>query len=155
MRKIFCDLDGVLVDFEAGFLRNYGFAHDSVAEPVMWKFINQNKNHWENLPPMPDAHLLWAFIRPMSPSILTGCPRSGYDAAHEGKHVWCKSNLEDVGEIITCLSRNKPIHMVSPGDILIDDLTKNIKRWNEAGGFGILHTSAENTIEQLKTALGI
>jgi len=34
--------------------------------------------------------------------------------------------------------------------ILIDDREDTINRWNAAGGIGILHTSAPNTIEQLK-----
>jgi len=33
---------------------------------------------------------------------------------------------------------------------LIDDRQKNIDAWVEAGGIGIVHTSAANTIEQLK-----
>ena len=34
--------------------------------------------------------------------------------------------------------------------ILIDDREDTINNWNAAGGIGILHTSAANTIEQLK-----
>ena len=36
------------------------------------------------------------------------------------------------------------------GSVLIDDRQKNIDAWIEAGGIGILHTSAANTINQLK-----
>jgi hypothetical protein len=34
--------------------------------------------------------------------------------------------------------------------ILIDDLAKTIDEWNAKGGIGILHTSAADTIKQLK-----
>ena len=34
--------------------------------------------------------------------------------------------------------------------ILIDDRADNIQRWKDAGGIGIHHTSAENTIKQLQ-----
>jgi hypothetical protein len=34
--------------------------------------------------------------------------------------------------------------------ILIDDLEKTIKEWHAQGGIGILHTSAADTIKQLK-----
>jgi hypothetical protein len=37
-----------------------------------------------------------------------------------------------------------------PNSILIDDNVKNIADWIGAGGIGILHTSAEDTIKQLK-----
>ena len=35
-------------------------------------------------------------------------------------------------------------------NVLIDDRPKNIEAWEAAGGIGIIHTSAKNTIEQLK-----
>jgi hypothetical protein len=34
--------------------------------------------------------------------------------------------------------------------ILIDDLANTIDEWNAKGGIGILHTSAANTIKELK-----
>jgi len=34
--------------------------------------------------------------------------------------------------------------------ILIDDYPKNVDQFKAAGGIGILHTSASNTISQLK-----
>jgi len=34
--------------------------------------------------------------------------------------------------------------------ILIDDLPNTIEEWNAKGGIGILHTSAANTIKELK-----
>jgi hypothetical protein len=34
--------------------------------------------------------------------------------------------------------------------ILIDDRADTIENWNAKGGIGILHTSANNTIKQLK-----
>ena len=37
-----------------------------------------------------------------------------------------------------------------PERILIDDMEQTINEWNKAGGVGILHTSATNTISQLK-----
>jgi hypothetical protein len=38
-----------------------------------------------------------------------------------------------------------------PNAILIDDRKDNIDGWIDAGGIGILHTSAEETIEILTT----
>lgn len=35
-------------------------------------------------------------------------------------------------------------------DILIDDRVLNIEQWNSAGGYGILHRSFDNTVEQLE-----
>ena len=36
------------------------------------------------------------------------------------------------------------------GNVLIDDRPKNIEAWENAGGIGILHTSAKETINKLK-----
>jgi hypothetical protein len=147
---IFCDFDGVLVDFERGFEIQYGKKHSDVPEFVMWKIIKANMTHWEQLPAMPGALQLWAYIAHREPTILTGCPSSGYQQAGEGKTVWKNRELGEHVPIITCLSRYKPKHMKAPGDILIDDMEKNTKRWEEAGGIAVLHTCAASTIEKLK-----
>lgn len=154
MPHIFCDLDGVQVDFEGGFLAQYGFAHNSVPEGSMWKAITRNPNHWERLPQLADASVLWAYISKYEPTILTGCPSSGYKQAVLGKRAWVVQYLGAHVAVITCRSRDKQLHMINPGDILIDDMLKNCKRWREAGGVAIHHTSAEDTIRQLQ-ALGL
>jgi hypothetical protein len=152
--QVYCDLDGVLVDFEGGFLRNFGFAHDTVSESEMWRYITSHKRHWHDLPMMHDAEELWDFIKPLKPTILTGCPRSGYEAADQGKREWCANMLGADVPVITCLSKNKPQHMSSkPLNILIDDLEKNKKRWVEAGGVPVLHTSAAESIKELSNLL--
>ena len=35
-------------------------------------------------------------------------------------------------------------------NVLIDDFPQNIKEWDAAGGIGILHTSAAESIKRLK-----
>ncbi len=150
---IFCDLDGVLVDFEGGFLRNHGFAHNSVPEGVMWKYIMEHERHWHELPMMHDGQVLWDFIKDRNPTILTGCPRSGFSHADIGKRYWVEEMLAPKPPVITCRSKDKQLHMIAPGDVLIDDMKKNIDRWIAAGGIGILHTSAESSIAQLEKLL--
>jgi hypothetical protein len=117
---------------------------------MMWKTIKDNMEHWEQLPAMPGALMLWAFLAPHKPTILTGCPSQGYKLAEAGKKAWCLRELGPDVPVITTYSRYKPKHMKGPGDILLDDMQKNIDRWNEAGGVGVLWTSAEDAIQQLK-----
>ena len=150
MTDFFVDLDGVMVDFERGYLIQYGHHPHSVNEFLMWKNIKENISHWEQLPVMPGALQLWAYVAKYNPTILTGCPRMGYSLASDGKKVWCARELGSHVPVITTYSRYKPKHMKAPGDILIDDLQKNIDKWVEAGGVGILHVSAEQTIGKLK-----
>lgn len=145
-----CDLDGVLADFERGFHIFYGVHPHDIPEPEMWSKILSNPDHWVNLPAMPGAIRLWAKIAPYNARIITGCPSTGYQHAAEGKRAWCLRELGPQVEVITTYSRYKTKHIKSPGDILIDDMEKNCKRWEEAGGVAILHTSADETIAQLE-----
>jgi len=150
MPHIFCDLDGVLVDFERGYEMMYGHHPHTVNDFMMWKTISDNIGHWEQLPAMPGALQLWAHIAPHNPTILTGCPSRGYKLAEAGKKMWCAREIGEHVPVITTYSRYKQKHMKDKGDILIDDMQKNIDRWVEAGGVGVLWTSAQDAIEQLK-----
>jgi hypothetical protein len=46
--------------------------------------------------------------------------------------------------------RNQKQLFAAPDKILIDDMEQTINEWNKGGGIGILHTSADNTIKELK-----
>lgn len=138
--RIFIDLDGVLADFEQGYLDNFGHAHNSVNQFLMWRNITSKEDHWQTLPRMAQFETLWGYVNQFNPIVLTGCPRSGYNAAVEGKKLWCSEHLGDNIEVITCFSRHKPKHMITAGDILIDDLEKNCDRWTEAGGVALRYT---------------
>lgn len=143
---VFVDLDGVLVDFEGGYEVSFGHKHNSVSEWMMWKNITSKEDHWETMPKMPNFDELWDHIKQFNPTVLTGCPRSGYKAAAEGKVKWCKEHLGESTPVITCYSRHKPKHMINPGDVLIDDMERNCERWREAGGIAILYDGT-NTSE--------
>lgn len=152
--NLFVDLDGVMVDFERGFEINFGIKHDSVPENIMWQMINEREQHWHDLPAMPGAIRLWSYVLPFKPTILTGCPRSiGYHLAEHGKRAWCERELGPEVEVITCASRDKPQYMRTRGDVLIDDLQKNINRWEAAGGRGILYQNAVQAIGKLEAIL--
>ena len=46
--------------------------------------------------------------------------------------------------------KHKQNYCTGPEDILIDDREKTIREWRNLGGTGILHVSAEETLEELK-----
>lgn len=152
-RHIFVDLDGVMADFEKGYEIMYGHHPHTKNDRDMWKTINSNPDHWDSLPIMPGAMILWAAIERYNPTVLTGCPSGGYKAAAEGKRGWCARELGVGVPVITCFSRDKQKHMINPGDILIDDMKKNCDRWTEAGGIAIQHTNAVSTIARLNEIL--
>ena len=48
------------------------------------------------------------------------------------------------------LKQKSQLQRAKDGFVLIDDRPKNIKAWEDNGGIGILHESAEKTIAKLK-----
>ncbi len=155
-RTIFCDLDGVLADFDFGFYIVMGIQPKEANKEQFKEFWNQvcvGPDFWSNLTQMHDFEILWDFIKVYKPIILTGCPYSGKHHATKGKKHWCSKYLGSDIEVIATMSNMKQKFMKSKGDILIDDNADNCRRWTEAGGVAILHTNSKDTIENLKNIL--
>ncbi|KAL3809147.1 hypothetical protein ACHAXA_008386 [Cyclostephanos tholiformis] len=93
--KIFCDLDGVLVDFEAGVKRIFGgrSPDDLPNQSAMWAAIGRADRFYATLPWTEDGKALWDVLRdhPTTPSILTGVPRSMKSRSE--KFAWCVREL--------------------------------------------------------------
>jgi len=156
--KIYCDLDGVLSDFEKQFyLISNGITAENYKKlygaKSFWNLINDSgTNFWSTMPLMTDAMKLWNYIKPFNPTILTAAPLKEQDAA-DGKPLWVKNHLGDVPVIVTS-ARKKKEH-AAPNHILIDDTVRNIEEWISAGGIGILHKDADSTIKQLESYLPV
>jgi len=147
--QIFIDLDGVLADFDGLASIIFGMIpqefEDKYGSEAFWKKLQDFGPFFTSLRLMPDALDLWDFCEPYNPIILTGCPRGKW--AQPQKIKWVKDKL-NTDRIITCLSKEKR-NFAKQGDILIDDFLKYQHLWLEIGDF-IHHTSAENSIEELK-----
>lgn len=146
---IFCDMDGVLADFDAGFKDKFGCLPDDISRRQLWKNVLTVENYWLNLPKMHDADILFNCLNKYGFTILTGIPPEDYARAEMEKRLWLKQNYNKENDVICCLSKDK-YKFCKKCDILIDDLEKNVKMWEKAGGIGILHTSAADTINKLK-----
>ena len=90
---------------------------------------------------------LWEYIEKYKPIILSA--PSFEKSSKDGKEKWINSNLKNVGGI-KLVPANEKQKFANPNAILIDDRTSNIQQWIDKGGIGILHTSADETIKQLK-----
>lgn len=145
---IFCDMDGVLVDFDKEFERNHGVLPYKMPREKLWQIVLDTENYWLNLPKLKDADKLVQHLNKHGFQILTGLPAYGYDKAEKEKRMWMKKHYGKEEGVICCLSKDKQ-NFGKPKDILIDDREPNIERWEEMGGIGILHTSAEETIRKL------
>jgi len=151
--QIYCDMDGVLADFVKG-----------VKDQIGGKFSDAR---WPELPddfflqlePMKDAKQLWGFIGKYDPFILTAIPRSSRGPiaarAADDKARFMKRwfGLEQK-DMYPVSRKNKANFAVDGRDgrpnILIDDHLGNIQEFSKARGIGVHHTSASNTIKQLK-----
>ena len=95
---------------------------------------------------MPDGKVFWDYIEKYNPIILSAPSRN--NESRYGKRIWKKRNMPTTKMILAYASDKK--NYANSTSILIDDREENIKQWEEAGGIGILHTSAASTIAQLK-----
>ena len=149
--KIYCDMDGVLVDFDKGFMDvSKGIHPDSLPRNRFWAMFysvtkGNERDYWAELPWMQDGKQLWSYIKKYNPEILTAPPNA---RAEQGKEDWCNNNLGSV-KVNFKQARDRH-HYAEKNAILIDDKASTIDKWNAVGGIGIHHTSTSNTIKELR-----
>lgn len=147
--KIYCDLDGVLVDFDKGYknLTGRDIAGQFFSDTHFWDPINTaGYDFWINLEWMKDGKDLWEYIEKYNPEILSAPSRQ--QESRVAKNDWVNRELPGVHLILRTAKHKKDF--ASPNSILIDDRVDNIEGWVLAGGIGIHHVNANDTIEQLK-----
>ena len=169
--RIFCDLDGVLVDFDRGFSEipeNSEKLPPSKYEEVhgknsIWKVIDKyGAEYWSELYWKSDGRELWDYLEEYKPTILSSPSRS--QSSIDGKTKWVRLNLGIKQQPVTKISdytpesrlilmQQKHLFAKGPNDILIDDTRAKIDKWVEAGGTGILHNDATDTIKVLEGIL--
>lgn len=152
---IFCDLDGVLADFEQGVRNKFNKNIDELKPSLMWGVINKSKTFFETLLWMPKGRELWSQIEKYNPVILTSVP-NGSKTAAEQKIRWCQRELGPNIKVITCAKKDKPKYSTF-NSILIDDRTDNLNAWNNKGGEFILYDEEhlDAIVERIDTRIEI
>lgn len=114
--KVFCDLDGVLVDFDKG--------TEGLEGRNMWIHIGRHESFWLDLEWTTDGRELWDEIKVLQPNILTGIAPSCKAKAVPQKIEWCQRELgvevhgidstkvrqslrSNVTNVVCCYSKNK------------------------------------------------
>ena len=154
---LFCDMDGVLVDFLRGAEDVLGHPFDSpyvdkVAKEERRKLVMSHQGFWGKLPPMPDYRVLWNYIQRYDPEILTATA-SWDEHCGSGKLQWLDKYLKLPHTRIHVVKREQKQLFAKSGirqNVLIDDHPKNILEFTAAGGLGIHHVNAKVTIMKLK-----
>ena len=147
--KIYCDMDGVLVDFDKGYLKLTGHKLNGEhrSDDHFWDPINDaGYDFWINLEWMNDGKRLWNYIKKYNPEILSAPSRQ--NESRVAKHNWVERELPGTHLILRSAKHKKDF--AGPKNILIDDRIDNIQGWRDSGGIGIHHVSAKHTIDQLK-----
>ena len=153
--QIYCDMDGVLTDFEKRFvtlLRKEGpkyYSKATIAQVTrpkhfdklegteeFWKFIDQyiGLEFWSEMEWMPNGRVLWDFIQPYGPKLLTSPSRD--NTSRLGKRLWVKENLVPTPEVLFRFGDAKS-DFANENSILIDDKPSNLEAFAAKGGIAL------------------
>lgn len=154
---IYVDQDDVLADFYGEAERILGAPYQSLAPAIRWARLERVPHLFRHLPVLPDALELWHGLEGRGTrAILTASPRPTrlLISAPADKLIWARKNVTSTAPVLVVESGLAKAAWANPGAVLIDNLQRNIDAWVAAGGIGIVHTSAQDTLKQLD-ALGI
>lgn len=153
--KIYCDMDGVLCDFEERFEYFTGIPpqdyKNKYGDRQFWELIDQEVGSifWENMQWMKKGRELWNFIKKYKPNILT---TPSYDkSSREGKKTWVQKNLSNYDKLLFTPTEGKQA-FADGNSILIDDLGKNLTGWSSRGGISVKcrYNNVDEVIQELK-----
>jgi hypothetical protein len=153
--QIYCDMDGVLTDFEKRFvtlLQQEGpkyYSKATIAQVTrpkhfdklegteeFWKFIDQHigLEFWSEMEWMPNGRELWNFIQPYGPKLLTSPSQD--NSSRLGKRLWVKENLVPAPEVLFRFGDAKS-DFANENAILIDDKPSNLEAFAAKGGIAL------------------
>jgi hypothetical protein len=150
--KVYCDMDGVLTDFERAVESiGRGTVEELLekGQPALWGTIGRaGESFWSGMEWMPDGKELWEALKPLNPIILSSPLRS--NASKIGKRKWCEEHLGGDVEVIL---ESKKYEYAEPNCILIDDTLKKVELFESHGGLVIHHTTTAQTLKELNDHL--
>lgn len=154
--RIFLDVDGVLADWNGGVHARLGLDWPGVDQ---WPYTrgrdgwHWNKevgltfgqvsevcdfDLWAGLGWMPDGATIYTAARRhcQDVTLLTTCMPHVQSAS--GKVEWVQRNLPEMKRHMLVATESKAVLAGVPRSVLIDDSSKNVDAWREAGGTAIL-----------------
>ena len=153
--KIYCDMDGVLTDFEKRF-DHYSGMHPQEYEKKFgtesfWHLMDTKigVGFWVGMDWMPRGEELWNFISKYNPKVLTSPSRN--NTSRLGKNLWVRNKLNPKPKVIFAYSSDKQRY-ANENSILIDDKKSNINEWASKGGIALRVKKGDITpvLEKLK-----
>lgn len=163
--KLYCDMDGVLVDFlggadEVASKNHYDERWLDIAKRSQieaWDILSRKgPDFWADLDWEIYGKKLWNSIKEYDPVILSAYPYSIEDPTIKtdaviGKREWINRNIGSyfASTAVICSMDEKSL-FADENSILIDDFIWLINEWEKAGGIGVLHKSFPETMNELQ-----
>lgn len=154
--QIYCDMDGVLCNFDARFEYYFDMSPEEFrakyGKKVMEEKISEaGAQFWAGMQWMPGGQELWSVISKRNPIILSSPGK--FHQAEEGKQMWIDKNLNPKPKSVIFKNaghKHEVLAGKSPAEIkrsiLIDDYYKNILPWKEEGGIGLYYRSPSQAL---------
>lgn len=154
--KIYLDLDGVVANWVKQFEKISGvpveYYEQKHGKQKRYNFVHKNSpDFYATMPLTKDASVLLNFLNNLPVEILS---HATDPEAETGKLTWLKNNKITYKPNLV-KNREDKAKFANAESILIDDRPDTIKEFNSAGGIGVLHKNAPDTINKLKEILGI
>jgi len=134
-------------------IQKFSPGKSDTATTYMYHLVHDDVDFWANLEWQPGGKQLWAYIRQYNPDILTSpMDKKGHNESLEGKLIWVEKNLGLSPDKVNFAHDKWKYAQSEDGkpSVLIDDFETKVKPFTEAGGIGILHLGARNTIKILE-----
>ena len=147
-------MDGVLADFEGGLTEALGYKvslRDKKDVYADQKRMLTAQRIFRTLKPLPDAWKLvdYAMNSGIHTEVLTAAGTVNRTLVIRDKIDWIREHIHPNWILIPTFKGSQKAAFAHKKAVLIDDRQRNIDCWVEAGGIGILHKTADDTIEQL------
>lgn len=156
--KIYLDMDGVIANFHKRYEELFGIPPADVRRKEEHFESNWEAfvlgNNFTSLEMIPDAKELIEYVFSLGIPVEILSSSGGikfHDSVRAQKIEWLnKHDLFIPKHIVPGGHLKARYSYGNPWNILIDDTERVIEGYRKSGGTGILHTSAKDTIKQLK-----
>jgi len=157
---LYLDMDGVIADLYNHAAEIYDVEHYKSMTPKQWEAFFKDSNAYElfrDISPFPSSNQLVRLIKKIAGgfTILSSPLNFDREGSIKGKREWLRKhlNVSPDGEIFDHEKWKFAKQIDGTPNVLIDDYTPNITKWQEAGGIGIKYQADEQPISDVVNAL--